>query len=243
MSEVHNGHRKRMRQRIIADGIESLMPHELLEVLLYPMMPRKDTNEIAHKLIDKFGSFVNVLDADVTQLQEFLSEPAAVYLCKLPEIMRKYYTEKVAAKPKLSMYKSAVEYLTPCLSTLSVEEVHLLSLTATGSLIKHERLQRGVANQSNVYIREVVKRALQAQASAVILAHNHPSGNPMPSKADEDFTRRLCVAMQMIELPLFDHIIIGHNKAYSFKLDGNLDSYLNNSLVTITKGRISDIKY
>lgn len=241
---IHNGHRERMRERIAVNGIQSLQEHEVLEFLLYAYIPRKDTNEIAHKLIDEFGSLHKVFNADIERLMKVkgITANIAVYLNSLSGVSRMYIKGNVDNEVVLNNVSDCIEFLEPIMSTLKREEVHILAKNARNKLLKHEVLSKGTVTETVLYIRHITDMALKNEASSIVIAHNHPSGEPYASEADKQVTSQVALALSLIDIRLDDHIIIAKNGNYSFRREGLLDKYAN-SVVNLSNGKIKDIVY
>ncbi|MEG1964253.1 MAG: DNA repair protein RadC [Clostridia bacterium] len=227
-NQIHEGHRKRMKEKVLAGGVKSLQPHEALEFMLYPFIPRKNTNDIAHRLIDEFGNFCNVLDADKQELMkvEGMTENASLYFTTLPQIFNAYSQCKNEDKPVLNTYKQAKDFFINLMKNMQVENVYLACLNSDQKLIHIKCMNTGVVNQSSVHIRSIAHEALKFNASGIILAHNHPSNNLNPSAQDIAFTKKLVITMQQLEIPVIDHLIVGADDVYSFKKEGKIDSFL-----------------
>lgn len=225
---IHEGHRTRMRDRILKDGIESLQPHEVLEYILYAFVPRKDTNEIAHELIDKFGSFSGVLDAEYEQLiaVKGISEVTATFLTSLKGILNYYQLDKAKAKKKVDTLNKVVEYMQGLIGYETKEKAYLLLTNNQSELLATKLLSSGTVDQVGIYIREISELALRYKATGVILCHNHPSGNVSPSMDDIGLTRSIYTALRMINIRLLDHIIISGKKHYSMKFNGDLNEII-----------------
>ncbi len=212
------GHRDRLRQRFL-DAPESLPDYEILELLLAAAIPRRDVKPLAKSLIARFGSFADVISAEpeallatdglktvsVTALK--IVREAAVRLARAPVINR----------PVLSSWTSVLDYCTVAMATLATEQVRLLFLNRKNAVIADEVQQRGTVDHTPIYPREVAKRALELHASAVIMVHNHPSGDPTPSAGDIDMTRAVQSALAAVGVTLHDHLIIGRKSHASFK--------------------------
>lgn len=241
---VHDGHRDRMRTRIESSGIDALQPHEALEYLLYAFIPRKDTNELAHRLIAEFGNFANVCDADIDRLASVkgMTYNAALFLHNLPAVNRIYSGSKEVSRPILKTTAKCVEYITPYLKNLKKEEVRVLLKDSAGRLIKNEVISKGSISEAHVYAREIADLALKHGASTVVLAHNHPSGNATPSNSDIAFTEQLAVALNLLSIRLDDHIIIADGGYYSCRTHGDLDRVANSNILFVN-GKIGDIRY
>jgi len=213
------GHRQRLRTRLIAGGADNLPDYELLEVLLFAGNPRGDTKPLAKALIDRFGSFAEVLSADSDDLLGVpgLGEAGVAALKSVREAALRLMRAELRERPLLGSWDRLIDYCTANIAYGQVEEFHLLFLDRKNVLIKHERQQRGTIDHTPVYTREVVKRALELGASALILVHNHPSGDPTPSKADIQVTRDIVSAAKPLGVTIHDHVIIGRGRHTSLR--------------------------
>lgn len=241
---VHDGHRDRMRERIVEYGTDSLRDHEVLEFLLYSFVPRRNTNEIAHDLIKAFGSLTSVFDATVERLEKVkgMSHNSAVFLSNMGDVSRRYISHDRESTIYIGNAHGCAEYMTPILSTKTREEVHMLIANSSGMLTKHIVLDKGIVNESHCNVRAIADIALNHEAVSIVLAHNHPSGKAKPSIADIDMTKRLYVSLNGVGVKLTEHVIITSNSYYSFFEDGVLDK-LKNSIVSIVGGKIHDVEY
>jgi DNA repair protein RadC len=214
----YTGHRGRLRQRLLDAGAESLPDYELLEVLLFANDPRKDVKPLAKSLIDRFGGFPEVLSADADALRATgLREPAVALIKSVREAALRLARAELRERPVVGSWDSLIDYCTAHIAYGQVEEFHLLFLDRKNVLIAHERQGRGTVDHTPVYTREVVKRALKLGASALILVHNHPSGDPTPSKADIAVTREIVAAAKPLGVTIHDHLIIGRGRHTSLR--------------------------
>ena len=213
------GHRARLRQRLIAGGPEALPDYELLEVLLFAGNPRGDTKPLAKDLLQRFGSLAEALSADSDDLLSVpgLGEAGVAALKSVREAALRLSRAELQARPILGSWDKLIEYCTATMAYGKVEEFHLLFLDRKNMLIAHERQQRGTVDHTPVYPREVVKRALDLGASALILVHNHPSGDPTPSKADVTMTRDIVKAAAPLGVTVHDHLVIGRGRHASLR--------------------------
>jgi DNA repair protein RadC len=219
----YHGHRGRLRQRLLDAGAESLPDYELLEVLLFVNDPRKDTKPLAKALIDRFGGFPEVLSAEPDALRAAgLREPAVALLKSVREAALRLSRAELRERPLIGSWDRLIDYCTAHIAYSPVEEFHLLFLDRRNALIAHERQQRGTVNHTPVYTREVLKRALELQASALILVHNHPSGDSTPSKDDIAATRDIVNAAKPLGVTVHDHLIIGRGRHTSLREMGLL---------------------
>lgn len=213
------GHRQRLRERLLTAGAAALPDYELLEFLLFAAMPRGDAKPLAKDLLQRFGSFADVLSAEKEALFAVpgIGEAAAATLMAAREAGLRLARAEIRERPLLGSWQKVIDYCTANLGFAKVEEFHLLFLDRKNALIADERQQRGTVDHTPVYTREVVKRALDLGASALIMVHNHPSGDPTPSKADIETTREVAKAASLFGLTLHDHVIIGRGRHTSLK--------------------------
>ena len=214
----YHGHRERLRQRLIAAGAESLPDYELVEVILFASNPRGDVKPLAKGLLDRFGGFAELLSADAEALAGAgLGLAGIAALKSVREAALRLMRSELRQRPVVGSWDKLVDYCTAHIAHGSVEEFHILFLDRKNVLIKHEQQQRGTIDHTPVYPREVVKRALELQASALILVHNHPSGDPTPSKADIAVTRDIVKAAAPLGVTVHDHLIIGRGRHTSLR--------------------------
>ncbi len=213
----YHGHRQRLRERILQGGTDSLAEYELLEVLLFSANPRGDTKPLAKELILKFGSLAAVLSASEDALTKQAGEAAAATLKVVRESALRLLKAEVKAKPVIQSWKALLEYCHASMGHNKTEQFRILFLDKKHQLIADELQQEGTVDHTPVYPREVVKRALELGASSLILVHNHPSGDPTPSKADIEMTKQIVAAAAPLGVSVHDHLIIGGKKHYSFK--------------------------
>lgn len=220
----HLGHRARMRQRLLTAGPAAVLDHELLEMVLFLALPRRDTKPIARALLDRFGSFANAIAAPAIELRgvEGLGDAGTAALKTVQAAALRLAREEMRQTVVLNSWDRLIDYLTVHLARERVEEVHVLFLDTRNRLIADEVQGRGTVNHTPVYPREVVKRALELQATALILVHNHPSGDPTPSRADIEMTGEIKAAAMVFGIVLHDHIIIGNGRHVSLRQEGLL---------------------
>src|SRR6266436_7053017 len=212
------GHRRRLRERMIAAGAESLPDYELLEMLLFAANPQGDLKPTAKSLLAQFGGFGAVMSADAGALSEAGLGLAGIAAVKsVREAALRLMRLELQERPVLGSWDKLIDYCSAQVAHNKVEEFHILFLDRKNVLIKHERQQRGTIDHTPVYPREVVKRALELQASALILVHNHPSGDPAPSKADIAVTKDIVKAAQPLGVTVHDHLIIGRGRHSSLR--------------------------
>ena len=215
----YHGHRDRLRQRFREGGHEALQDYELLELLLFAPIKRADTKPIAKALIARFGSFAEVLAAPPARLKEVkgVGERVVDELKLAHAASQRFLREEVRKKPVLSSWTAVIDYARTAMAYSDREEFRVLFLDKKNALIADEVQQRGTVDHTPVYPREVMKRALELSASAIILVHNHPSGDPTPSRADIQMTRQIADIARPLGISLHDHIIVGRDGHASFR--------------------------
>lgn len=219
---MHEGHRDRMRERIMSAGIDKLQPHEVLEFLLYYAVPRKDTNALAHELMTKYGSIAGVLTADYDDLLTVkdITANAALFLTSLPEVFKLYAENLSAVKTKVATRGEVVRLLKPKFMGDRTEKFYMICLDAQNNVLGVIKVSEGIPAEVSADPRKIVELALRNKAVSVILAHNHPSGETVPSHEDIEMTRAAAVALELVKVRLIDHFIFGDNGYYSFSEDG-----------------------
>jgi DNA repair protein RadC len=214
----YHGHRERLRRRLIAAGPHNLPDYELVEVLLFASNPRGDVKPLAKDLLERFGGFAELLSADPEALADAgLGLAGIAALKSVREAALRLMRSELHQRPVVGSWDKLIDYCTAHIAHGRVEEFHILFLDRKNVLIKHEQQQRGTIDHTPVYPREVVKRALELQASALILVHNHPSGDPTPSKADIAVTKDIVKAAQPLGVTVHDHLIIGRGRHTSLR--------------------------
>jgi len=214
----YHGHRERLRQRLISAGADNLPDYELLEVILFASNPRADVKPLAKNLLERFGGFAELLSAEPDALAGAGLGLAGIAALKAArEAALRLMRSGLNKRPVVNSWDKLIDYCTAHIAYGQVEEFHILFLDRKNALIKHERQQRGTVDHTPVYTREVVKRALELQASALILVHNHPSGDPTPSKADIAVTKDIVKAAAPLGVTVHDHLIIGRGHHSSLR--------------------------
>jgi DNA repair protein RadC len=214
-----NGHRARMRQRLLKAGPDALADYEMLEMLLFLALPRRDTKPIARTLMTRFGSFGSAVSAPAPELLaiEGLGEAGLAALKLVQGAVLRLLRQQAAAEPVLSNWDRLIDYLSASMMHERIEQFRVLFLDTRNRLIADEVQSRGSINHAPAYPREVVRRCLELHASAVILAHNHPSGEPTPSREDVAMTADIQRAAETMGIAVHDHIIIGRSRNISFR--------------------------
>ena len=215
----HLGHRERLRQRFLEGGDGALPDYELLELLLFRSIPQRDVKPLAKQLIQHFGSFAEVIGAPVSRLTEVkgIGESVALDLKIVEAALKRAMKGQVAKKPVLSSWSAVIDYCRLAMAFAEREQFRILFLDKKNALIADEVQQTGTVDHTPVYPREVVRRALELSASAVILVHNHPSGDPTPSGADMRMTRELVDIAKPLGIAVHDHIVVGRDGHASFR--------------------------
>jgi DNA repair protein RadC len=217
------GHRSRLRERLLNAGPGALADHEMLEIVLFAL-PRCDTKPIARNLITRFGSFSAAIAAPVQELlaTEGLGKAGAASLKAVHAAALRLLQAEIIDQPILNNWDRLIAYLNAELARERVEQFHVLFLDNRNRLLADEAQARGTVNHTPVYPREVVKRALELHATALILVHNHPSGDPTPSREDLAMTQAIKAAASALSIVLHDHIVIGNGRSLSFRQEGLL---------------------
>ena len=218
------GHRARMRARLLTAGPDAVADHELLEMVLFLALPRRDTKPIARALLTRFGSFAAVISAPLPALRtiEGLGDAGSAALKLVQAGAHRLLRTELHDRPLLDDWPKLIAYLTAILSREPTEQFRVIFLDTRNRLLADEPQSRGTVNHTPVYPREVVKRALELHATALILVHNHPSGDPTPSPEDIAMTRAIAQAAQTLSVTLHDHIIVGNGRTFSFRRENLL---------------------
>ncbi len=217
-------HRQRLRARFMAGGAHAVPEYELLELVLFRAIPRRDVKPLARALMDCFGDFNRVVTASEARLRDISGVGDAVITeLKIVEAAaHRMARARIMQQHVLSSWDALLDYCHTTMAHRETEQFRVLYLDRKNNLIGDEEQARGTVDHVPVYPREVVKRALELNASAVILVHNHPSGDPTPSQADIDMTARINAACDALEVTLHDHLIIGKSRELSFRAEGYL---------------------
>lgn len=220
---IHDGHRARKKEQFLQTGLDSFADHEALELLLFYAIPRRDTNPTAHLLLQKFGSLDGVFNASAEELQsvEGVGESAAILLSMMSALMRR--SMRTTGKEKiLNSVERCGKYFLELLHHERREVLYQACLDAKGKLIVCKKLSEGTADSAAFSVRQVVENALVADATMVVLAHNHVSGIALPSESDCVVTRRVRDALRAVDIQLMDHIIVADNDFVSMNQSGLL---------------------
>ncbi len=218
------GHRRRLRERFLLSGGKGMPDYELLELVLMGAIARRDVKPIAKRLLRVFGSYEGVLTAPPERLREVdgVGESAVAMLKVIEAAAVRLAQSKVLGRPLISNWQALLDYCHVAMAHAAREQFRILFLDRKNVLIADEVQQQGTVDHTPVYPREVIKRALELQATAIILVHNHPSGDPTPSRSDIEMTREIAEAAQKLGIVLHDHVVIGRGGHSSFKSLGLL---------------------
>lgn len=218
----NSGHRSRLRARLIAGGEEALGDHEVIEFLLMGAIPRRDVKPLARSLIARFGGLAGVLNADARTLAGHpgMGDASAAALKIVAVAARRMARSAVREAPVLGSWQALLDYLHIDMAHLTIERVRVLFLSTRNMLIADEVLSEGSLDEAAIHPREVIRRALDLGAAALILVHNHPSGSPEPSRADVQITGRIAEAGRLLGITVHDHVIIGREGHVSLKAKG-----------------------
>ena len=216
------GHRERLRSKLLKRGAEALDDYELLETLLFAFIPRRDVKPVAKALLKRFGSLSGVLAAPSQDLItiEGVGETVAAYLTTVQELSQRTSREQIQARPVISSWGTLLAYVRRQLQHETREQFRVLFLDRKNQLISDELMSQGTVDHAPVYPRESARRALEVSASALLLEHNHPSGDPTPSRTDIDMTREIIDALAPFEITVHDHLIAAKHGVTSFKTEG-----------------------
>ncbi len=220
---IHDGHRERLKKTFLENGLGSMHDINALELLLFYAVSRRDTNELAHALLNRFGSLDGVFHASVQELTEIpgIGEHTAILLTLIPRIIKKSAVSRTDSIRQINSTRDAGEFFVPRLADEQDEIVLMICLDSRRSVICCCEMGRGVVNNVSINTRRVVEKALKARASSVIISHNHPRGLAYPSREDEQVTKNLYNALEIVGIRLEDHIIVAEGDYFSMA-DGEM---------------------
>ncbi len=224
---IHAGHRQRLRENVDKNGLLNMHDHQVLEYMLTFVLPQKDVNGLSHALIERFGSFSKVLEADTMLLKTVngVGDVVAHFLHNFRDMFYFYQRNKVRTVNTLWKSDETVQYFSTILSGKIVEELHLLGLDSKNRIVYSNVVERGTSNFLNVTIRKITSILISNNISNIIIAHNHPAGTSCPSASDDQFTHNLYVSLGTNGIHLLDHIIIGEDGYYSYFSNGKIADY------------------
>lgn len=220
----NRGHRQRLRERFLTGGADALPDYEMLELLLFTAVPQRDMKPLAKRLLDRFGSYANVISAAPEDLStvDGVGDTVIATLKIVRDAAVRLARQELTGRAVLSSWQELIDYCRAAMGREGIEQFRIFFLDRKNALIKDEEQQRGTVDQTAVYPREVVKRALELNASAIIMVHNHPSGDTTPSRGDIEMTRLVKDACEKIGIALHDHVIISARGETSFRSLGHL---------------------
>lgn len=225
---LHAGHRQRLRDSVLKNGLNNMHDHQVLEFLLSFVVPQKDTNEIAHRLINEFGSFAGVLEGEIDRLKSVkgIGEVVAHFLFNQKNFFQYYQTNKLITYDDalVSTYHTK-RYFKALLSNKQNEELYLVGLDNHNKVVYCNMVERGSSNRTSANIRKITNIIINNSLSNVIIAHNHPNGSCHPSIDDDRFTKKLFLALSTNDVSLLDHIIVGQDDMYSYCSSGEFEKY------------------
>lgn len=221
-ASIHKGHRERLKQRFLEEGLDNFTDVQVLELLLFYAIPQRDTNPIAHALLDYFGGLSQVLEASVEELKKVpgISDHSATLLSLVTQIARYYQVDCAQRVECLTSLDACGAYLVPYFFGRSKETVFLLCLDAKCKVLCCREVGEGSVNSASISVRKIVETALGANATTVVLAHNHPSGVALPSEEDVQTTWRVAAALNAVEIHLADHIVVADGDYVSMAQSG-----------------------
>ncbi len=230
VKNIHSGHRKRVKENVCKNGFSQFEDHKLLELLLFYAIPQADTNELAHNLLNEFGTFEELVKADINRLKRVkgVGDNTAVLIATVGEV---YYRALKSKRIKKTAYKTPDDFKALAVSYLcaeKVEKIYIFCMDSAGKLKKAVELSSGDESSSYIDFRKALQVALDCDAKKVVFAHNHPNGDCEPSPSDMDSTRSICVTFRRLGILIIDHIIIGHDDSvYSMYEDPKLQMLFN----------------
>ena len=236
----HSGHRKRLRKRAEAEGVAHFEPHNLLELLMFYTIPRADTNETAHRLLDTFGSFSNVLDASREDLMRVhgVGPETAQFLHMLPEVFRRYIKDKGGVPRRIEQVEDVTQILMPLFVGQKKEVLYMVCLQSGNTIGRCVEVAVGTATQVAAQARTVVGEALLSDCVGVVLAHNHPSGQAKGSNADYAATVHIANALNAVDIPLVEHFVFANGRFAALSEDSRFLPYFGDSFRTVSKNPV-----
>ncbi|MEG1049344.1 MAG: DNA repair protein RadC [Oscillospiraceae bacterium] len=224
---LHEGHRQRLKTRFLNQGLSGFEDHNILELLLFFALPRNDTNELGHLLLQNFGSLSNVFDASYEELCKVkgIGENSATLIKLIPELLSVYHCDKTENLKIVNSTNEAGRYFVPRFMGKNIEEVHIMLLDDKKKVIRSEKVSEGVVNASAISVRKIVAIAVNSNATGIILAHNHPGGVALPSSSDQRTTNKLYHALKLMDIQLCDHIIVADGDFVSMADSGMFEAF------------------
>ncbi|MBU2252978.1 MAG: DNA repair protein RadC [Proteobacteria bacterium] len=220
--DYNRGHRERLRKKFMTAGMDALHDHEVLELILTYVVRQQDVKDRAKELLREFGTLKEIVDAEIEDLEKVpgIGKKSAILLKLVKEVAALYLKQKAKEKRQVSCTTELLDFCRTVMGAKKDEEFCVIYLDAQNQIIEFETIQKGIVNQAVVYPRQVLESALKKKASAIILAHNHPSGHVRPSEADIRLTKTIQETAKVLDILVHDHIIIGENRFFSFREEG-----------------------
>lgn len=221
---IHANHRKRFKNKFLNNGLLGFDDHEVLELMLYYSIPQKDTNPIAHRLLERFSNFSNVFDASIAELCEVdgIKEHSAILIKLIPEIMKRYNQNKCREITEIHDQRMVKEYLTRKYDCSELEQFFIICLRSDNTIIESTALSTGTCSKVEIQIRELTNYVLKNNCTKIIISHNHPNCSPEPSDDDLVMTHKLVSSCILNDIEITDHVIISKDDVFSFKKSGHL---------------------
>lgn len=225
--KLHEGHRKRVKNRYLTEGLDAFEDHQVLELLLFFSIPMRDTNELSHKMLKEFGSLAGLFEADPKDICKRckVSENTAILVSLIPSLARRYFKGKWGDKPILNNTSKAGQYCLSLFTGRTYEAFFIICLDSQNRVNHAALVHEGTINEAPVYPRLIVEAALRHQANSLILAHNHPGGSLQPSNADIEVTGKIVAAAEAISIKVVDHIIVAGDRYFSFAEKGLMSRF------------------
>lgn len=222
---IHKGHRQRLRKKAVENNLEDFEEHEVLELLLTFVIPQKDTNPLAHELINEFGSLAGVMNASSHDLMGIkgISEYSAEFITLLKYVFKKFRQSKLKSMRKITNVKDSVELCVSELADLPLENVFVACIDNSNNLVAKKIISTGFSNETNVPVRKIIDMCIRTGTSNIIIAHNHPHGNEKPSGHDDEVMKYLSLTLALSGIKILDSVIVGIDGYYSYNKEGFLD--------------------
>lgn len=226
--KIHNGHRKRVKQRYIEEGFDAFSDHEIIELILFYCIPQKNTNELAHRIVNEFGNLHDLLEADPRDIVRRcgVTLNVAILISLMAPLSRRYLKQKWGNRPVLNSSTKAGNYAISLFAGRVYECFYVICLNSQNRVNYAALVHEGTINEAPVYPRIIVETALRHKANSIVLAHNHPGGSLKASNADIDVTRKICQAMKPLSIGVVDHIIVAGDQYISLAEQGIIDTLL-----------------
>lgn len=230
---LHAGHRQRLRARANSSELNNMEEHQILELMLTYVIPRADTNPLAHRLINTFGSLGNVLDAKVEDLEKVsgVGNKTASFISEIKHFFFAYNKSKLGSVTKITNMQTLTQFVGTLLKTKPIEQFYAIYLENNGTVKNHTLISSGTVNQSAVSVKKIMEQAIAVNACSVVVCHNHPGGRALPSAEDDKLTRAIAASLAINGVGFVDHVIIGaENKYYSYREQGLIEKYTQSTL-------------